>query len=50
MCLSKVYIFGNYDGGTLYLNVDQNISNINVGVVTYRPCTIHIMGTQYISK
>lgn len=41
----NVIIYSNYDGGTLNINVDQNIPNLKIGVVSYEFCRINIMGT-----
>lgn len=41
----NVIIYSNYDGGTLNINVDQNIPNLKIGVVSYEFCHINIMGT-----
>ncbi|MEZ4722789.1 MAG: T9SS type A sorting domain-containing protein [Flavobacteriales bacterium] len=41
----NIFLFTNYDGGTLNINVNQNISNIKIGVVSYEAVTITISGT-----
>lgn len=41
----NVFIYVNYDGGVLNINVDQNIPNIKIGVCTYEPVTINLSGT-----
>ena len=35
--VAQVYIFGNYDGGVLEINIDEDIPNIMIGAVSYRP-------------
>lgn len=37
-------IFSNYDGGYLNINVDVNIPNLKIGVVTYEPVVITLSG------
>lgn len=41
----NVIIYSNYDGGTLNINVDQNIPNLKIGIVSYEPVHITISGT-----
>lgn len=41
----NVVIYSNYDGGTLNINVDQNIPNLKIGIVSYEPVHITISGT-----
>ncbi len=41
----NVVIYSNYDGGVLNINVDQNIPNLRIGIVTYEATTINITGT-----
>jgi len=38
-------IYSNYDGGTLNINVDVNIPNLVIGVVSYEAVAINISGT-----
>lgn len=45
----NLMIFTNYDGGTLNINVDVNIPNLKIGVVTYESCQIVFSGT-YVSN
>ncbi len=40
----NLFIFSNYDGGYLTINVDVNIPNIKIGVVSYEASTIVITG------
>jgi hypothetical protein len=40
----NVIIYSNYDGGTLNINVDQNIPNLKIGIVSYEFCRVNIMG------
>ena len=41
----NLFIFSNYDGGTLTIDVDVNIPNIKIGVVSYATSNIVITGT-----
>jgi hypothetical protein len=41
----NVIIYSNYDGGTLNINVDQNIPNLKIGIVSYEPVHVTISGT-----
>jgi len=41
---SNIVIYSNYDGGTLTINVDQNIPNLKIGVVSYEYSVITIQG------
>jgi hypothetical protein len=40
----NVIIYSNYDGGILNINVDQNIPNLKIGVVTYEAVRVQISG------
>ncbi|HPH81423.1 MAG TPA: PKD domain-containing protein [Flavobacteriales bacterium] len=40
----NMLLFANYDGGTLNINIDQNIPNLKIGVLTYEPVTVNILG------
>ena len=40
----NMLLFANYDGGTLNINIDQNIPNLKIGVLTYEPVTVNIIG------
>jgi len=40
----NVVIFSNYDGGTLNINVDQDIPNLKIGICTYEPVEVTISG------
>ena len=40
----NVIIYSCYDGGILNINIDQNIPNIKIGVVTYEAVQIQISG------
>jgi hypothetical protein len=40
----NLIIFTNYDGGILNINVDVNIPNLKIGVCTYEPVQINIIG------
>src|ERR1051325_1100074 len=37
-------IFSNYDGGVLHINVDQNIPNLKIGIVSYEDDSVIISG------
>jgi hypothetical protein len=41
----NLIMFTNYDGGALNINVDVNIPNLKIGVVSYEGTTIIISGT-----
>lgn len=41
----NVIIFSNYDGGVLRINVDKNIPNIKIGIVSYENDSVIISGT-----
>lgn len=41
----NVVIYSNYDGGPLTINVDQNISNLKIGILSYEFCRITVTGT-----
>lgn len=40
----NLWVYANYDGGVLNINVDVNTPNIKIGVCTYEPVTINITG------
>ena len=40
----NVIVFANYDGGILNINVDQNIPNLKIGVVSYEPVIVNLTG------
>jgi gliding motility-associated-like protein len=40
----NVVIYSNYDGGTLNINVDQDIPNLKIGICTYEPVEVNISG------
>jgi hypothetical protein len=40
----NLWVYSNYDGGVLNINVDVNQPNIKIGVCTYEPVTINITG------
>lgn len=40
----NLWVYSNYDGGVLNIDVDVNIPNIKIGVCTYEPVTINITG------
>lgn len=40
----NVAIFSNYDGGALTINVDQDIPDLHIGIVSYEFAVIHITG------
>jgi hypothetical protein len=41
----NILIYSNYDGGPLTINVDQNIPNLKIGIVSYEFARITITGT-----
>ncbi len=41
----NVVIYSNYDGGPLTINVDQNVPNLKIGILSYEYATITITGT-----
>ncbi len=41
----NLVIFSNYDGGTLNINVDMNIPNLKIGIVSYEADSINLTGT-----
>jgi len=41
----NVVIYSNYDGGPLTINVDQNIPNLKIGILSYEFSRITITGT-----
>jgi hypothetical protein len=45
----NLIIFTNYDGGILNINVDVNIPNFKIGIVSYEGVTINLSGT-YVSN
>ena len=42
--IGNVMIFSNYDGGVLNIDVDVNIPNLKIGVLTYEGVTINLSG------
>ncbi len=42
--IGNLVIYSNYDGGTLNINVDQNIPNLKIGICTYEPVQVNISG------
>lgn len=40
----NLVIYANYDGGTLNINVDQNIPNLKIGIVSYEAVSVTISG------
>ncbi|MCB9235461.1 MAG: T9SS type A sorting domain-containing protein [Bacteroidia bacterium] len=40
----NLFVYTNYDGGVLNINVDINVANIKIGVCTYEPVTINLSG------
>lgn len=41
----NVILYSNYDGGNLKINIDQNITNIKIGICSYEAMNIEIVGT-----
>ena len=42
---ANILIYSNYDGGTLNINIDENIPNIQIGLCSYETLTVNISGT-----
>lgn len=40
----NLIVFSSYDGGNLTINVDVNIPNLKIGVVSYESCNIIVTG------
>ena len=40
----NVVLYSNYDGGVLNINVDVNIPNLKIGIVSYEMVTINVSG------
>lgn len=40
----NIVIFSNYDGGTLNINVDVNIPNLKIGIVSYEAVEVNFSG------
>lgn len=40
----NLFVYANYDGGVLNINVDVNIPNIKIGICTYEPVTVNLTG------
>jgi hypothetical protein len=45
----NLIIFTNYDGGILNINVNVNIPNLKIGIVSYEGVTVYLTGT-YVSN
>ncbi|HET6992835.1 MAG TPA: hypothetical protein VFJ43_15985, partial [Bacteroidia bacterium] len=41
----NIIIYSNYDGGPITINIDQNIPNLKIGIVSYEFARITITGT-----
>jgi PKD repeat protein len=41
----NIVIFSNYDGGVLYINVDVDIPNLKIGIVSYEAVEVNFSGT-----
>ncbi len=41
----NIIIYSNYDGGTLNIDIDEDIPNIRIGICSYESVTINITGT-----
>lgn len=39
-----IIIYSNYDGGYLNINVDENIPNLKIGIVSYEPTQVTLSG------
>lgn len=40
----NMLIMANYDGGILNINIDQNIPNLKIGVLSYEPVIVNLTG------
>lgn len=40
----NIVVFSNYDGGTLNINVDVNIPNLKIGIVSYETVQVNLSG------
>ncbi len=40
----NIIIFSNYDGGTLNLEIDEDIPNLRIGICSYESVTVNISG------
>ncbi len=40
----NLFVYTNYDGGVLNIDVNVNIPNIKIGICTYEPTTINLTG------
>ena len=40
----NTFLFTNYGGGTLRINIDRNLNNIKIGIVAYESTTVIITG------
>ncbi|MEM1219191.1 MAG: gliding motility-associated C-terminal domain-containing protein [Bacteroidota bacterium] len=40
----NIAVFSNYDGGYLTINVDQDIPDLKIGVVSYEPISVNFVG------
>lgn len=40
----NLIIYSNYDGGTLTINVDQNIPNLKIGIISYEAVSVTFTG------
>lgn len=45
----NLIIYTNYDGGHLSINVDANIPNLKIGIVSYEPVTV-LLGGAYVNN
>lgn len=41
----SILLYSNYDGGTLNINIDENIPDIRIGLCSYESITVNITGT-----
>ena len=41
----NILLYSNYDGGTLTIDVDENITDIRIGLCSYESITVNITGT-----
>ncbi|MDZ4822735.1 MAG: T9SS type A sorting domain-containing protein [Flavobacteriales bacterium] len=41
----NIIIYSNYDGGSLTINIDDNVADIKIGLCSYEPLSVNITGT-----
>ena len=46
----NIVIFSNYDGGYLNINVDVNIPNLKIGIVSYEAVEVTFSGAPLVGE